>query len=263
MTQTLKIFLACALGAFVGALVALQVNHNFWWVGLIAGFAVGYLTYEFKNFVTAIPAAWREARGWRPDKAWWKAYYERTIDCGNFLSICMLPLFAGFSFIDHVGGKSFRCYLLVAAALPCSYFCSLLVVVVSPPGDRASLDSLDTPNPFRFYLWLVPKFLLWMVPRWVFRITLRIPAGVKAAYLFGVHAAITIRQFAWHLFRLTHSELRLLCGFDAAIGAAIGYAYGSAIIGALIGGLWGVANFEIFSVRVLKFIPRTESLFHR
>ena len=58
MNQSLKVFLSCALGAFVGTFVALQINHYYWWVGLTAGFLVGYLGYDFKGAVNMIPAAW-------------------------------------------------------------------------------------------------------------------------------------------------------------------------------------------------------------
>jgi len=57
------------------------------------------------------------------------------------------------------------------------------------------------------------------------------------------------------VFIIIHSEIRLLCGVDAVIGAAAGYFTGSAIIGALAGGLIGVINYEIVSRRVLHLVP--------
>lgn len=65
-----------------------------------------------------------------------------------------------------------------------------------------------------------------------------------------------VGQFVRVFFRLIHSDLRLLCAFDAALGAAVGYFTGSALLGALIGGFAGVANYEIISKRVLNLIPR-------
>src|SRR5207253_919220 len=41
-----------------------------------------------------------------------------------------------------------------------------------------------------------------------------------------------VGRFVWHLFLLIHSELRLLCGVDALIGAGVGYFMHSALIGA-------------------------------
>lgn len=56
-----KVFIASALGAFIGSLVALQLNAYLWWLGLIAGGLVGYLSYEFKAVLRAIPVAWHAA----------------------------------------------------------------------------------------------------------------------------------------------------------------------------------------------------------
>lgn len=44
-------------------------------------------------------------------------------------------------------------------------------------------------------------------------------------------------RLAATLLRLIHSEIRLLCGIDAAIGAAAGYYFHNGIVGAMIGKL--------------------------
>jgi len=60
-----KVFVACALGAFIGALAALELNSYFWWLGLIVGGLVGYLTYEFKEVIEAVRQAWKAVVSWR------------------------------------------------------------------------------------------------------------------------------------------------------------------------------------------------------
>ncbi|MBU2263363.1 hypothetical protein KJ750_01765, partial [Patescibacteria group bacterium] len=72
MERTLKIFLSCALGAGIGALTALQLNQYFWWIGMLFGGFIGYLSYEIKQVLAAIPLAWQKASRWRPDKKMWK-----------------------------------------------------------------------------------------------------------------------------------------------------------------------------------------------
>lgn len=64
-------------------------------------------------------------------------------------------------------------------------------------------------------------------------------------------------RFFKYLFILIHSDIRLLCGVDAAVGATIGYFSGSAIIGAVSGGVLGVINYELISKRVLGLAPRS------
>ena len=61
-SETKKIGLACFIGGFLGSLVALLVAPTFWWLGLVAGFATGYVSHEFRSVLRAIPTAWEVAR---------------------------------------------------------------------------------------------------------------------------------------------------------------------------------------------------------
>ena len=79
--RTLKIFVSCALGAGIGALIALQLNHSFWWIGILIGGFIGYVSYESDKVIAAVPLAWRYAAKnisiwkpyrYRPNKQAWK-----------------------------------------------------------------------------------------------------------------------------------------------------------------------------------------------
>ncbi|MBI2410046.1 hypothetical protein HYV30_03335 [Candidatus Kaiserbacteria bacterium] len=59
------------------------------------------------------------------------------------------------------------------------------------------------------------------------------------------NSIVLLVRFARHLFVLVHSEMRLLCFCDTALGAAIGYYLGHAVFGALAGGLLGVAHYAV------------------
>ena len=59
-------------------------------------------------------------------------------------------------------------------------------------------------------------------------------------------------RFVLGVLRLIHSDIRLLCGTDAAIGAVVGFLFGYAIVGAIIGGFLGVLNYELVSKRLLR-----------
>lgn len=80
------------------------------------------------------------------------------------------------------------------------------------------------------YGWLLPRGIVWFI-RVVSRFTAR---------------------FIWQVFIRIHSEMRLLCMADAALGAAVGYFAGSAIIGALAGGVFGLVNYAVVTKRVLE-----------
>ncbi|OGZ36037.1 MAG: hypothetical protein A2V60_01840 [Candidatus Portnoybacteria bacterium RIFCSPHIGHO2_01_FULL_39_19] len=70
-----------------------------------------------------------------------------------------------------------------------------------------------------------------------------------------VKLAKLMTKFIKTIFITIHSEIRLLCGVDAAIGTAIGYFAGNAIIGAIAGGLFGLLNYEVVSRRILRLVP--------
>mgnify|MGYP001615046653 FL=1 len=59
--ETRKVFVACALGAGIGSLIALEMSAGLWWVGLLVGGLTGYLAYDFKVVARAIPMAARVA----------------------------------------------------------------------------------------------------------------------------------------------------------------------------------------------------------
>ena len=87
-----------------------------------------------------------------------------------------------------------------------------------------------------------------------------------ATKLWGVRVVHELRQapwtlcalakwgilFLWTLFKFIHSDMRLLCGVDALLGAAVGYAAGSALVGVMGGGALGVANYALITERWLR-----------
>ena len=258
MNQSLKVFLSCALGAFVGALVALQINHNFWWIGLVAGFVTGYLSYEFRTVIKAIPLAYRSATNWRPDKAWWQEYAEHIREAwfvGSGLVSGPVVLLMMIDLRNHIVHKSAAVPMLslygLAIWLSLGLYFGIGMGILTVQLERMKMPILG--NRYFFY-----EFWFLDLPCLSYRALTLLPCGVRK--LGG--ALKVCGNFAWHLFRMIHSEVRVLCGADAAVGAAIGYHFGNAIIGAVAGGLWGVLNFEIFSIRVLKCVPATRSLFH-
>jgi len=62
MTETMKIARACFIGGALCSGVALLVAPALLWLGMIAGAAGGYVAYEFRAMLQAIPRAFRTAR---------------------------------------------------------------------------------------------------------------------------------------------------------------------------------------------------------
>ncbi|RJQ14565.1 hypothetical protein C4553_00635 [Candidatus Parcubacteria bacterium] len=277
MSHTAKVFLSCFIGGFIGALVALQMTPMFWWVGMIAGFAIGYLAYEFNKVIAAVPKAWNKMRNsfpklWnemrtlRPDAVFWRAWGKAYLNlAGDLLTIVGFP-FASLLTIMLWGNPNPIVFLFPLITLGFPLFFALFI---TPHGNVHTLKEtfraggLFNLSPFRVYFWILPKFFLYLVPRAVFYHLPRFlwqKRNVIASGLIGFIHAVAIFSATW--FRLIHSEIRLLCGVDGAIGAAIGFYFGNALIGGLAGALWGVLNYEILSIRVLKLVPKTQSFFH-
>ena len=251
MPQVLKVFFACALGAFIGALVALQLGA-FWFVGVLVGGFTGYMVYEFQKVISAVKIAWNAVAGirfhrWRPNKEYWKLYFRcfPPIFLSFSIGICWLILFL-LMINDHTisGWHEFALSAILFEAT------ALLASIM------AAFD-VDTAENTRFMdsLWKFSRegnpvsVLCWYLPRGILKGTVfcvkRIPAGAHAT-----------GKFCSLVFVQIHSDERLLCGVDAAIGAGIGWSAGNPLVGAIAGGLFGVVNYEIVSKRILKVIPQ-------
>ena len=55
--KTTKIAVACFIGGIICSAIALVATPAYWWLGLIAGLAAGYIAHEFREVLKAIPVA--------------------------------------------------------------------------------------------------------------------------------------------------------------------------------------------------------------
>jgi len=252
MKESLKVFLACFIGGFIGTAVALQLGL-FWWLGLILGGFVGYLAYEFKAVIQACKAAWQAVIRIRITKRQRRKF-------GNYLKIYFRAWFSlaagayGTAWIGVgllLGFLAGKCKGMDWGTFGEVTMWAILLVSVFCLGltrDEGSRKELLRYNLVRVYLWLLPKYIFLGV---VCLIKLIIHAPKLIA-----KAAKTIAKFAKHVFIEIHSDERLLCGIDAAIGVAIGWAAGNALVGGFSGGLFGVLNYEVISKRILHLAPK-------
>ena len=58
MKTFFKIGLSCFIGGVICTTMAILFTPNLWWFGIIAGFAAGYISFEFKEVFQAIPRAY-------------------------------------------------------------------------------------------------------------------------------------------------------------------------------------------------------------
>lgn len=236
-----KIFVACFLGALIGALTGINLQIG-WFGGGVVGFVVGYITYDFRRVASTTKAVagevYEEISNWRPDKQRWIAVTMYLLSSARMGFTIALPLVLWMS----LRGAEFGSLLVIALMIPMLF----LVMSAAAVEDERSTEELRSmartipaQNPIKFWLWTTPK---WIIMRAIRILTL----------IFGVIRRIP--RFVVGVLRLIHSDMRLLCATDAAIGAVIGTIFGSPILWALFGGVFGVANYELVSKRWLKLV---------
>lgn len=251
-----RIFICCLLCAGIGTLISLEINHYFWWVGVLAGGFLVYLSYDFKKVITIAPKAWNLAKGckidWHKIGLTIKDIIVYIISIIGFSLNFFVPFALFISSMDFYGKISQSLPTTLVVCFICALILTLLFILgknESPcdkryMGIRQQTKSLLRSNFFRVYFYLLPKSILWCIKK--------TPYAIVAIMKGICHASPILAKFIKHLFILIHSEWRLLCAIDSSIGILVGYLCGNIFIGAIAGGVFGVLDYEIFSKRILK-----------
>jgi len=256
--------LACALGAFIGALSALEIQSRFalglylWPFGALFGGLVAYCAVDFKQLCNGIAKSYRvsvrnisrayrvietEIKAWEPNKPYWKAKGIMAIGCLTCtVSFGLSALILYFILNEQIRGFA---EVIVGTALIFSTMaavtCAVLpIAFLDVHGDKDTRlretefgwDLFRFGNPI-----VLPFFIIAILAR--------------AIWLLGRE----VPQFVVRTFRFVHSERRTLCFIDATLGAGIGFFFGSAILGAIVGAVVSGIDYEIVSVRWLKIVP--------
>lgn len=245
-----KIAVACFVGGATCSAVALMVAPFFWWLGLIAGMAGGYISYEFREFMAAIPVAFHRARRasastgntlWNDGKKWLSRPHP-------FLLFATL---VGFTTAALVLWPSFQGSLETPAYstfFTTSWFFMLSIIFVQIASVPVTLFAfIGARYGEKCYWWpflfttgedapevaeiekegLVRKPLTYgNVLRWMMKgvgLTLIFFGWTIWKYLgIGVWKLLGfLVRFGWHLFKLVHSSKRVLCALDGTLGGAV------------------------------------------
>ena len=297
--ETRKIAVACFIGGALCCAVAIMFAPVYWWFGLIAGIAGGYISYEFREVRRAIPIAMRATgRGsvyaWDGAIAKAKAWLSESHPFFYPAAIIVAPFyFWGVSYlvpellmrpVTNISVTVLFSMMMVAIGVIA--FVEMTWVVIAPMVIFAFIGA----RVEKYYWW--PLFLPNSLEKYVvqeleakgfrcepldYRNLARwIAKGLGLTVLFFVwtlwkHLAIAARttlcflgRFAWHLFKLIHSEKRVLCAIDGMLGGVVSYvSFASSVMsfpeqmmfvifGGLLGAAFGVANWEIVSKRILR-----------
>ena len=278
--ETWSVVMACALGALIGGLSALDIAARFAWgrylwvFGALLGGMVAWCVVDFKQLRAGIARSYRTSadtiaeryrgvKGWRLHKLYWKAVITSMVGI-EIISISLFMLgFLGKIILDkQYLGPFFGFFLFILTVL--SVIAAIVVALIAlfsfsilrGYGEGALLNSIEedmfaikfmNPIILPFYLICAAVDLLRYGPDVV-------RFSASAAHFLG-DAVREFGRFLVRTFIYVHSERRTICFVDATIGAVTGYFMGEALLGAVIGAILGSVNYEIVSIRWLKLIP--------
>ena len=252
--ETRKIAVACFIGGFVCYLIAAAFAPMFWWIGLLAGTAAGYVMYDLRGFMIAFPPAFKEACGSFGEvfaKKWNKTVAELTdflqkkhpfiyaaTVIGFIVMYPMMPsLIEGYTPI-HTKYLQWNSLQIFAFGIYTSFFTYFLCLAMFTLGVASTA----------WLLMFFAKFGAASISKQYWRgefidrdeeeflVSMgrsEAPLTYWNAYkwlLYGIIAcSITVWTFilalGWGVFRRVHSEKRLLCGIYGAIGGIVSYLY--------------------------------------
>lgn len=286
--ETWKIARACAIGGALCAALALIVAPGKWWLAAMAGFAAGYLAYEFMAVLRAIPVAfdfaWHAtARTSRYVVADIVGFFARPHPFGYFSFAVWIVIYAAFAFLVLMipDNPVLLREDLVFGAPVAAFFIALLIGVLvwmfavigarfmeNAHWDeiRPLFDSDERRTRRGLPLLRLLPLTFRNVMRWFFK-------GVLFSFVFVpyyvVRFVIELPFYTlYHLIRIIHLDKRVLCGVDGTLGGltvASYFKYVGAMpttsleyvfcvaCGALLGGAFGVVNWELVSKRIFGF----------
>lgn len=265
MNTTKKIALSCTIGGAICAFVAVMVNPTFWWLGTIAGFGGGYLAYEFKKVLKEIPEVWKDTFGSIPNVKqiivnFFKEEHPYIYPCIILSIIGMYILFphsiAADLPINNGASLSIVFAVCLVSSAATSLFTLFMMVVLQAIGtDKKKGDSI------------IIEYSTYKI----------VYSEIKKGFFIAIYFLLVMwwiklisfgSLFIWKLFKLIHSDKRLLCGIDSALGGTVSYFLFSpansiietimiVVFGGLMGGFLGIINWEIVSKRILKVQIKT------
>ncbi len=271
--ETKKIAVACFIGGVLCCAVALMFAPVYWWFGLIAGMAGGYISYEFREARKTIPIALRAAG--RESVVIWEDAIAQAREWFSephpfFYSSAIIAVLMFFLLPPRMDTKEItisQLFVMGALFIEIQIWATICVGLFTFIGmtnqeseaeesQRKLLSYQDFTRWFAKGLGLTILFFVWTLWKYL------VIAAWAAIRFFG--------EFAWHLFKLIHSEKRVLCALDGTLGGATSYIWFASatmsfpeqvvfvVFGGLLGAAFGVANWEIVSKGILR-VPASTS----
>lgn len=270
--ETRKIAIACSVAAVIFYALAALFAPQHVWLGTLGGLAAGYLSYEFREVLRAIPVAFRATEDvvggaffaicrsiWSGVDTWTSRSHPFTYGTLIMTATMMHYLFPLlFSDAEWSLYQAFLVGMVFSCMMALGVGCVLLFLSAMGKGED---DKTFVPNVVSFRV----KVAYGDALRWV-ALGLLISFGTAVwkivEILFDFLKSALF--FPWKLFTLIHSHERLLCAVYGTAGGVISFTlfYApeltflehalAAIFGGFIGAVFGILSWKFVSVRWLK-----------
>ncbi len=268
---------ACAFGALIGSLVALEIAARFtygsylWIIGALIGGCVAYITIDFRHFCAGVSHSFRRTIAWRPDGLYWRAVGSVLVASAAFAPT-MVCSYIILVLLGRIMPELLHMIVfLVLGTIAFVNFCFPVTLILFGIGELWRLRNESVVPTSRLNRIIEsnrkmtcdfnPVSAAILAVRHILRAlhdcVVCVPAAVAATCSFVKKVGKAIATFIAAVFVYVHSTRRTICFVDATIGALIGYYFGSAIVGSVVGAILGVVNYEVVSVRWLRLVPAT------
>ncbi|MBI3588970.1 MAG: hypothetical protein HY093_00950 [Candidatus Liptonbacteria bacterium] len=288
--ETRKIALACFIGGAMLVAVALAVAPSYWWLGILAGIAGGYLSYEFREVLQSIPIAFAKARqGSRVVRVELAAYFKKPHPLGYPITPLTLAFYCAinqFLVKGSVGvlyfpGRiilSVLSILLSLLLLSASFLVSICLLDDSAKRDRSYFRNLLSSRDLEARIKSGYREISWNYGEVYHRLFLELGRVLALGVWWVIKTPFLLLFLLWRAIPFTvrfcrflviaiHSHKRVLCAVDGTIGGLVVYLNFARFavsmpekvllifFGGLLGAAFGVLNWEIVSKRILKLVP--------
>lgn len=276
-----KMMMACFASGSLFCLVAIIFAPKYWWFGFVAGLAGGYLGYEFREFLRAVPVAFRYSFKFLKESV------GELFDC--FVSESVYKIRQWFS-ESH---PFYYSACIISSPLICFLFWVLLTLIKHEFLNKSFLFEFITSTFVLFLIFgwvcyaiigffVVPIFFLaslgckFETNKELFGISLSVPKllglsllGIVYCIWFFIwplwkHLFLFICRFTKKLLSIIHCHERVFCALNGTVGGYIGYyllaptaeTFLARIVVILFGGVLGAA----FGLIAHKLLPKVISL---
>ncbi|MEK7552511.1 MAG: hypothetical protein AAB505_00160 [Patescibacteria group bacterium] len=288
MTETSKIAWACFVGGVVGTASAVAATPGYWWLGLFAGAAGGYVVYEFQQTIRAATrvclVGWQEikqvTRSTIAPARWWRTVIVTgrwIIKPHPFLYPSLVVGFWCFGkFLEVLKNDwsptvvgELEIVLLCAVILSavaglilaiCLYEITEWFAEELPEKEHRAL--LATYQSWLGFLLIKMVMCLFMLVCLVVAIPINLVLGI---IIYSYCFIRIVTRAAWRFVVIIHSNERLICLIASALGTLGSYLFliqpGQSLsartlqvlFGGILGAFVGILQYKLIS---LKLLPR-------